>query len=195
MAYRYMMSASLRKKMAEMQGQQSPLEQLGLFDELALMRQLAQGAVATWDAATCDENEDKKVPEQLKAAAGILMREALNDVAKMAEHVAKIEGMAADKLSIAQLGIVVDQIVHLAHEVFGQDDETLERCKIFSALVNERIKIPTLEVKGTSITPDQDVMAMDATVPCITVDATVSPTVSNGDHNGNGHSNGNGHVP
>lgn len=188
MAYRYLASTALREKLNQIAGQESPLEQLGLFEELKWMRAISQQALSVYDMANHAEGSEN-ITLDAKLKAGELAKKALEDIARMAEKAAKIEGMAADKLSIAQLGVVIDQIVQLAADVFGVDEETLERVKIFASLVDKRVKIPTFETKGTALTPDQDVTEMGNTVPlCIETTAAGTETNGNGHHlNGNGH--------
>jgi len=133
----------------------SPNEQLQIYEELALMRVAASQAVRLYGAALELGKDD------IINNASVLMRDALESVVDTCETAAKIEASAKDKFSIHSLQQVVNQIVRLAHEVFGDDQSKVE---MFERLMRTKIKMPVGE-SGTTLTPDQDVTEMDDTVP------------------------------
>lgn len=173
-AYRRVLSQSLRSAI-EAEMNESPAEQLSLLEELALVRHSTQRAVLLYDAAYgLPDNNDER--SQLLDTAGTLMRSALSEVAAMCRQAAQVDSLAKDKLSLAQVGVIIDQIVRCAYEVFGAPpvdangtvyepvpNELIEQ---FALAVRERVRLPTVNAAhGTSITPDQDVTDMDATIP------------------------------
>lgn len=129
----------------------SPSEQLSLFEELALMRVTAAQVVALWGAA---EGTDAA------PMAGVLMRDALKDVISTCQTAANIESQAKDKFSIHALHHIINQIVRIAYECFDEDP----RAERFEQLIKEKIKMP-IEQTGTLLTPDQDAVDMDDTIP------------------------------
>lgn len=166
--YRSVLSPALRQVIDDQLNGRMPAEQLQLYEELALMRHAATQAVVLYDAAVQLVNSKDKGDAQAAAtlmSATELMKAALKDVADLAKAAAQIDNMAQDKLSVQQLAVVVDQMVRVASDVFtahGVADEVVEQ---FAGEVKDRVKIPMLETRGTLITPDEDVIAMDATVP------------------------------
>jgi hypothetical protein len=130
----------------------TPREQLNLYEELAVMRATCGDLCKLYDAC---ENK----PES-RAAVGEALRSALQDVVKVCESAARVEGMAKDKLSIHNLSYVIAQVVRLAHDCFGDD----ERAKKFEEMIRLEVRLPD-ETQGTLMTPDQDVGEMDDTVP------------------------------
>jgi len=136
----------------EEQLEQAPHEQLQLFEELALMRVYARDAVILYNAAV------DKGSEELRLSAGALMAQVLGDVAKMCQSASNVSLAGKDKVSIHNIEYVVGQIVRILYQTL--DDEDAQR-------VEERIRsdLKVYDQTGTTITPDQDVLAMDATVP------------------------------
>jgi len=142
------------QKAVEAQLDSPPSEQLSLFEELALVRVTAAQVVALWGAAHETENAEAQI------AASVLMRDALKDVISTCQAAAHIDAVAKDKFSLSAIHHIVNQIVRLAYEAFGDDP----RAKDFEILINSKIKVP-IEHTGTLLTPDQDVTDMDDTVP------------------------------
>jgi hypothetical protein len=138
----------------------APEEQVAVFEELATMRETVVPVLKMWDAA--HELEGQKGLE-LQASAGSLLRDQLKEVAAVAETANRIMLSGKDQFSIHTLGHIINQIVRIAFDVFGEDE--LERAEHFERMVRERIKMPTAENKGTLVTPDMDVAEMDDTVP------------------------------
>lgn len=133
----------------------SPREQLQLFEELALMRDLAGQAVALYSAA----RETGKAEVMMQA--GMLMQQHLKEVIATCESAARIDAAAKDKVSVHTLHHFVDQLVRVAFETFGDTDKARE----FEFAIRTQIKLPSSGVNGTDITPDQDVTEMDRSVP------------------------------
>lgn len=154
-----MYSKYLSKKLTDRMKELSGLDKFNLEEELKLMRIAALDVVQTYDAvATLEGNEHQAA----KVSAGLIMREALEAVIDAADKIASVEAKRNDKLDIGTLHVVVNQIVEKAHKVFGEDNIDLIRA--FADECRE-IRLPSDEAKGTTITPDQDVLEMDSTVP------------------------------
>lgn len=130
-------------------------EQCSVLEELAVMRETAMQVMLLFEAALINKNQE------LITSAGILVKDALKDIVATAKIAQDIENNAKDKLSVHALGHVVNQIVKLAYEAFKHD---LASAKEFERLIHARLVIP-VEQDGTTLTPDQDAMEMDSTVP------------------------------
>jgi len=131
----------------------SPHEQLNLFEELALVRIVARDAVKLYTVAA------ERGTEETLAAAGIMMRDALNEVVRTCESASRVSANASDKVSVHNIAHVVRQLTRIAAEVMDE-----EQARKFNALVKTRISIDG-GPKGTLSTPDADVHDMDTTIP------------------------------
>jgi hypothetical protein len=142
-----------------------PSEQLSLYEELAIMRHTATTAVTLYSKA--HEVQDPKKRDEAIAAAGALLQEAMRSVASMCEAAGRVESNKKDKFSIHNLHYVVNRIVQISHKVFHDQPD---KAKEFERLIRSEVKLAD-DVSGTSITPDQDVIDMDMTIPkCATRD-------------------------
>lgn len=133
----------------------SPAEQLQLYEELAMMRETTGTALKLWSAA-----QETGKSDVIQAAEG-LVRSYLQENARICALAASIEANAKDKFSVHNLVHVVNQMTRIAYEVFGED---IDKAKQFEALIKTQIRLPSKE-SGTLITPDQDVLGMDDSVP------------------------------
>ncbi len=138
----------------------APEEQVAVFEELATMRETVLPVLKMWDAAHAVEGDQGL---EIQASAGALLREQLKEVVVVAETANRIMLSGKDQFSVHTLGHIVNQIVRIAYDVFGDDE--MERAEHFERLVRERIKMPTAENQGTLVTPDMDAIEMDDTVP------------------------------
>jgi hypothetical protein len=169
MFYAKHLSVSLQDKLLECLSLDEA-EQTSLLEDLALMRQtvldIAQMydlACAMYDAAISPET--KHIALQNKIEAGQLMRNAQADLANLADKIEKHSQMRREQsgISVHAIGHITKQLVQLAYNVCG-DNLTLAR--EFEAGA-KAISLPDFSkgARGTMLTPDQDVMEMDATVP------------------------------
>lgn len=156
--YRYKLRESLQDKMIELMGE-DPREALNLFEELALMRIAAGQAVTLFDKAHDVEDEGKRL--ELLMSTASLMGGCLKEVQSMCESAARVESQGKDKYSIHSMKVIIDQIVLVSHKVFKAHPALVLE---FQEAINEHVRLPTENV-GTSITPDQDVLDMDDTIP------------------------------
>lgn len=91
------------------------------------------------------------------------LRQGMNAITFQVERQAKIHNMVAEKIHPNAINDVVRQINRMVHEVFGQDHwELVER---FDQKLTDELQLPSLKNQGTTITPDQEVTLMDASVP------------------------------
>jgi hypothetical protein len=157
--YRKVLNVNLAKFVEE-QTEQARAVQVEVFDELALFRAEAVRSVALYSAADSLQDDNPKKGALLESA-GALMRERLEQVVKVAETAARIYNAGKDKLSAGNLQGVVDQITLIAYEVLqDQPDKAAE----FANLIRTKLTVQDA-VEGTSLTPDQDALDMDGTVP------------------------------
>lgn len=130
----------------------SPREQLNLSEELAVMRATAADVCKLYDACTSFTTRVK---------AGDILRSVMKEVVSVCESAARVEALAKDKLNVHNLAYVISQVVRCAYDVFSDD---LPKAKEFETLIRETIRVPN-EAQGTTVTPDQDAMDMDGTIP------------------------------
>lgn len=142
---------------------------LDLGEELALVRVCALDAVMMYDAvemaSKVDARDGSPLPLetqlQCRVAAGQIVRDAAAEVASMAEKAAKVAESRQNMLSGTALAAVLADVIHAAHRTFGDDQP--DKVREFARAIRD-IR-PLGGHTGTTITPDQDALAMDATVP------------------------------
>lgn len=137
--------------------QEDVSETLELYEELAMARRTVVDIALLYEA--CIDNENVEPAKRIEV--GMLLREGLKDIDKMVTSAFAIEANRRDKISAHNLNTVVNQIVRVAAEVFG-DDEV--RAKRFEYMIRTHVKVDDGR-PGTSLTPDKDAQEMDASVP------------------------------
>jgi hypothetical protein len=151
-------------------------EQLSLLEELHVLRAFAGDAleqhakaqnivmtVANKQFATPEQREQAiKLSQAYVQSAQEVCRAALEQVRVMAKTAADNFGAAKDHFSVHHLHDVVQQIKRFASVAFEHDTAALDR---FNALLLAQLKLPKLGAEGTNITPDVDVVEMDASIP------------------------------
>lgn len=151
---------------------EAPLkEQRQVYNELALLRVSAGDAVQMYSAALEAQDSPTIKPEakqDLLIQTGLFMRQMLDQVIRTAKIASEIEAAGKDKFSANDLHDVVNQLVHIVKNSFDAYPEAIEQ---FDLLLSTELKLPTInangEYVGTTITPDQDVLDMDNSVPII----------------------------
>lgn len=147
----------------------APHEQLNLFEELAVVRQVTGDAVELWSCAkqaVVDQPNNPQLQELL-AATEIQLREAIGYTREIAEGAARIYAMCKDKLTPHNLQATVNQMVRIMHEVCGTEHQDL--AEKFESAVATQVRV--MEVaQGTDSTPDQVVEEMDDTIPLCSED-------------------------
>lgn len=141
-----------------------PSEQLNLMEELALMRATASQSVALYSVTMqAMEGKSDERSVEMMAAAGSLMRDALEHVAQMCKDATTVSMAQSDRISAHSINFIMRQIVSVAHEVFGEAVEhpngtvldltpLLER---FDERLRRCIRVPGQRtMQGTLLRPD-----------------------------------------
>lgn len=144
---------------------QDPSEQIQLYEELALCRMSAGQAVALWDAATAayEAADEERKGKFLDATlmAGDVMRSALREVRDTAEKISTMQVRTKGYISVHDLQHWVNSLVVCVYRACGDNEDI---AIAIEQNIRTLIKLPDTSL-GTTITPDQDVLAMDDTVP------------------------------
>jgi hypothetical protein len=137
-------------------------DQLSLFEELAIVREVAGQALELYSVA------QEKIPAtapnraEVLASAGMLLQSALENVRTMCKTAAEVNAAGKDKYSIHSLQDVAAQIVRMVTTCFGDRPEQLAE---FDAMLTQQLRLPKAQADGTTLTPDMDALDMDATIP------------------------------
>jgi len=88
-------------------------EKMKLLDELDMARLMVERSVKIYEATVVDPDPEKKheITPELVAASTRMLRDALDQVQRLAGAQSKIVALAADTLSMAQFADVMDKIV------------------------------------------------------------------------------------
>ena len=142
-------------------------EQMNLREEIALAKisaadtvQLYDGVCALYETAP---PEKRATLGEAKLQTGAVMRSVLGDVVDMCDKVTRVELAMKDKVTVQNIVIIVNQITKIAFDVFGVDN--IEACYEFERRIKDQVRLPSDGPEGTTITPDQDVLEMDDTIP------------------------------
>lgn len=165
--YKKVLHKRLEQTLEDLLNDTSPSEQLQLYEELALMRTVADEAVGQYSAAVQarDENLDPTKAaalQELVMTTGMIMRDHLNEVVRICEAAARIEQNAKDKISIHQLHFFVQQVVKCAYDAF---DGQVTLAQLFDEKLRTNVRLPAPGQDGTDLLPSMDVQAMDLTIP------------------------------
>jgi hypothetical protein len=165
--YIHALKPALREYL-ELHMQDIPMvETLDLSEEIGLMRLAATDAVEYYAKACIAEGEPQKVL-QAKLLAGEVMKQGLQSVidavdkgAKVQEVKLRVTGAMAEVMTS-----FVMAVVQSAYAVF-QDDH---KVKEFEETIREQMAARSLSIsqgvpEGTLLTPDQDAVSMDDTIP------------------------------
>jgi hypothetical protein len=147
----------------------APAEQCMLYAELALCRESAKEAVKCFQIAKLGQNAGAQVEPGTVVQLGAIMVAALEKVAVMADRAAALEERAADKFSVHNLHIALEQVVQLCGGVLDKylepDTARLAAIELRDA-VQDIVKLRAKQqAEGTKLLPDQTVLDMDATIP------------------------------
>ena len=138
---------------------QSIQEQLDLTEELAVIRGTVQDVCKLYDMSPEPGGSNDQNSSRLQA--GALLRATLREVISSCEAAARVAAISRERISVHNLSIVLNQVVRCAWQVFGDDHD---KAKEFERLIKATVRLPD-EVHGTVITPDEDVAAMDDSIP------------------------------
>lgn len=139
-------------------------EQFSVLEELALMRESTGDFVQLYGVAhqAYEENPTDELL-QAKLAAGELMRTALDKVVAIADKAAKIHFTGKNVFTALDLKMVVNQMTAIMFEICGTSHMDLAR--EYEHALTTKLALPSSGDEGTTITPDQDVIDMDSTIP------------------------------
>lgn len=118
----------------------------------------------TLDGGEKDRNFQIEQCLQKRIAAGQIMNSVLKNVVELSGKVQEIENTKRHAINTQDLGGIVAQFVEAVHDVLGDSEDMLPLVQEI-ALRIKQIKLPRSGPEGTEITPDQDVLEMDATIP------------------------------
>jgi hypothetical protein len=123
---------------------------------------------------------------ELLAQSGEQVKNAMAHVITMTEKSAKIFALTAEKMDSRTIEGIVQQLVVFVYEAFDnyerhdepgweEFDDAMEfylkrQLMVFDTRINEKLQLPSLKNQGTTITPDQEALLMDSTVPVYTGD-------------------------
>lgn len=132
-----------------------PIEQVSLWEELALMRVHAEQLVKIYDVAIASKNTSAITK------AGYALQEALNEVRDMCIALVSIRKSVAESFTVMELQAVIGQLTRLLYQACGDDHEDIA-CR-FEELVRTKLQVKFETKPGTDVTPD--VIEMDETIP------------------------------
>lgn len=160
--YRDALNPTLNALMEQELGK-DPQELIQLHEELILVRTLSLQAVQLYSAAQSMPLDHPKRPEYIEKS-GAFMMDVLEKVKSFAEAQARIDSMGKGTVTVAGLVAFRDQItLNIYRELGNEHQDIAER---LCASLRDRLKIPKSGVPfGTELTPDLDVIEMDATIP------------------------------
>jgi hypothetical protein len=147
--YKRSLTASLQAVIAE-QMEMKPDDQLQLFEELALVREQASNHVKIYSAALESGKQD------MIMAAGELMAISMQQVAEMCKSAAAVSNSQKEKFTAHDISYIVEQIIRISYDCFKDD----ERVNEFAMMIRTQLQLREKD-RGTTITPDQDVLEMD----------------------------------
>lgn len=141
---------------------------LELREELRLLRVAANSAVELYgDAldvrARAPDEETAKQAQAIVDEAAAAMKSALREVSDQVLTAAKVESLSKDVFSPAAVRQLVDQIIRIAYDACGPEHQDI--AERFNSMLRNDLRLLMSETRGTTITPDQDVLEMDRTVP------------------------------
>ena len=101
---------------------------------------------------------------QKRVAAGGIMMEVLHRVVDLSGKIQAIENGKQNAVSTQDFENIVNKFVGDVYTVLGSDESMLPKIKELAKRMRAT-KIANGAPQGTTITPDQDVIEMDATIP------------------------------
>jgi len=156
--YRHKLGPTLRKAVDELLSAPHA-DQVQLYEELALARMQVQQVLALIEPA---------MKKQDTAALGAgLLHESLSHVRDMCLAVSRIEKDADDKVSLHVVDSFIVQILRAVYRACG--DAHADIAKRIEEEIETSVRLPVggdVLAGGTTLTPDQVVKEMDASVNC-----------------------------
>lgn len=132
-------------------------------EELDIARTVASEAVAVYGAIYERDFEGKQVALEM---SGEIVMQRMRQVIDLFHKSAQIAALEQDKFSPHIINEISKQIMRFAHVCFSEYPNALVK---FDQLLTEELQLPSIKMGGTTITPDQQVLEMDSTVPLVEV--------------------------
>lgn len=157
--YSKYLSNKLTERLEELAGVP---DELDLTEELRLMRSVAVDAAQLYDVAI---NVDDAQPGalEMRMSAGEILRDAIDGVGQTVERVIKAQKDRRETLTVQSLHVVVTQIVERMYDELGDSVDPQIIRRLADSIRD--VRLPSDEIQGTALTPDQDAREMDATIP------------------------------
>jgi hypothetical protein len=140
-----------------------PVSQLDVSEELTLIRTAASDVVEQY-AIACEMPADSEKGQAARVMIGELMTSRLRGVIESCDQAAKISEvkLRVQGAFVDVMGAVITSVLKAAWQVFGDDVKVAE----FERVLREHLELRSVPGQdGTELTPDQDVLGMDDTVP------------------------------
>lgn len=157
-ALRPTLAARVEEAVAEM----PPVTQLDVSAELTMIRLVAEDSVRQY--ADAHELTDEGKREAAKIMMGEMMLARMKEVMSACDTAAKISEvkLRVQGAFVDVMGAVITSVLKAAWQVFGDDVKVAE----FERVLREHLEVRSVPgYDGTELTPDQDVIGMDDTVP------------------------------
>lgn len=159
----------LAERVQELLEEAPPIEQLSINEELALIRQGASHAVAQYSDLLEKREKGEQISEHALMISADMMQDHLRKVIEAVESAGKLEEVKQKVAGtlVNCMNMVVTAVMRAAFDAFGDDC----RMATFKNKLDEHLVwrgLPAVsgeEPTGTLLTPDQDVIMMDSSVP------------------------------
>jgi hypothetical protein len=168
--YSSRLTKTLEARLVEMEGHEN--DELQLREELHLTRVAAGEVVERFGQALelkelANDDATKAKAADLVELAGSAMCDVLKDVQEACLNATKVEALMAGKFSPRTMRTIIAQIVKIAWLCCGEEHQDI--AERMERMIHEEIKVDEGST-GTFLTPDKDVLDMDATIPNAPVD-------------------------
>ncbi len=148
-------------------------------EELALIRAVHTQRQELLSTVMEVQYKDIEAERQAINLAGQIAMDSAHSVITACEKVAKIDAIAGAQQSPHAVDMVVGQINQFIYRIFdagpvldtdspeerARKEEAHQRIDLFEKTMDAELELPSLKSRGTTITPDQQVLAMDDMIP------------------------------
>jgi len=180
MKYSKYLGQALGERIQKLQEDPKPSE--SLRDELDLMRALACDALIMYQMS--DEIEDPLKQDQARAVASEYVREALKEVSQMALAMVRVERESQHAADMVFLTNVAKQLTDTVSKVLTDHRHHLTvDPEVIALELQDKVHAIVIdpESQGTRITPDEEVLEMDATIPALPPPESRNGDLQNGE--------------
>lgn len=137
-------------------------EKLGAIEELTIIRGINADVAAMYEVAQQSSNQD------IRLAAGGMLRDSCEQVIRAAERATNIAAKSREMYPVETLQVVVNQIVRMIHDClvpYLDTPLTIEHVQYLCDTLMYDLRLPGDTSRGTNLDVTDDVMLMDASVP------------------------------